>query len=379
MTTPVRSDRSALAEWRRSVDWSIIAACFGLIGAGLLLALAAGPPAAERIGKPDSFFFVHRQVVFAAAAIVLLLTASLLNARWVRRLSGAVFLSGFVLMAIILFAGHEANGAQRWIRVAGLSLQPSELVKPSLIVMVAWLLAQRQIFRDGPWTLVAFAFFASTLGLLILQPDIGQSALLTAAFVITFFVSGLPWRLAAAFAAGGAMLSGALYAALPHVRRRVDSFLDPSSYETYQIDKAQEAIARGGWLGAGPGEGEVKRALPEAHTDFVYAVAGEEFGLMATIGLTAVYAFIALRGTFLAARLDDPYPRAAATGLFALFGLQAAINLGVNLSLVPPKGMTLPFVSYGGSSMLGVALTLGFALALIRPARMRGPLRSAYV
>ena len=209
-------------------------------------------------------------------------------------------------------------------------------------------------------------FFCVTLGFLLLQPDVGQSALLSAAFIVTFFVSGLPWRWAAIFAGGGAALSSLLYATLPHVRFRINSFINPTQYDTYQIDKASEAIGRGGLFGVGPGEGKIKTALPDAHTDFIYAVLGEEFGYIAAVGLIFIFGFIVWKGLRAAARLHDPYPRAAASGLFALFGLQAAINIAVNVSLIPPKGMTLPFVSYGGSSMIGTALTLGLALALIR-------------
>lgn len=361
-----RSDRSHITEWRRSVDWSILVAALILLGLGLMLSLAAGPPAAERMDKVDSFHFVKRHCVFAAAAVVTLFGASLLNRDWVRRAAAFIFCGSFVLLAAILIIGHEAKGAQRWIEYGGFTLQPSEFAKPSLIILAGWLLAQRQLFPGGPWAVVALVFYVVTLGLLLLQPDVGQSALLTAAFIVTFFVSGLPWRWAVMFFGGGIGLSAALYALLPHVRFRVNSFINPSSYDTYQIDKASQAIGRGGIFGAGPGEGTVKTDLPDAHTDFIYAVLSEEFGYVAALALIGLYVFICWRGFRGASRLRDPYPRAAAAGLFALFGLQAAINIGVNVSLLPPKGMTLPFISYGGSSMLGIALTLGLALALIR-------------
>lgn len=363
---PARSDASPIAEWRRSVDWPILGAVFVLIGLGLLLSLAAGPAAAQRMGYDDPYHFVQRQGLFAAAASLVLLAVSQLDRDWARRFAALVFFLSFALMAYVLLFGHEAKGAQRWIRLAGFSLQPSEMVKPALIVLTGWLLAQRALFPNGPWAPVAFAFFAATLGLLLLQPDVGQSALLSAAFIITFFVSGLPWKWATGFLAGGSALAGLLYTTLPHVRLRVNSFLDPSAYDTYQVDKASEAIARGGIMGAGPGEGAVKFRLPDAHTDFIYSVLSEEYGLVAALILISIFAFITLRGIREASYVEDPYPRAAATGLFALFGLQAAINISVNLHLIPPKGMTLPFVSYGGSSMIGAALTIGLALALIR-------------
>ncbi|MCI4646147.1 MAG: putative lipid II flippase FtsW [Hyphomonadaceae bacterium] len=361
-----RADTSWMTEWRRTVDWPILLAALMLLGFGLLLSLAAGPPAAERMHYSDPYFFVVRQAVFACGAGVLLLAGSIMDRQLTRRLAALVFILAFLLMAIILLAGHEAKGAQRWIRLFGFSLQPSEMVKPALIVLIGWLLAQRQLFPNGPWAVLAFSLYAVTLGLLLLQPDVGQSVLLTGAFVLTFFISGLPLRWAAGFAGGGLLISSSLYALLPHVRQRINSFLNPSAYDTYQIDKAAEAISRGGVFGAGPGEGTVKSSLPDAHTDFVYAVLGEEYGLIATLVVIGIYAFITLRGLMLTAKIEDPYARAAATGLFSLFGLQTVINVGVNVALFPPKGMTLPFISYGGSSLVGTALTLGFALALVR-------------
>ena len=377
MTTLARTDRSVLAEWRRTIDWPILLACMILMGTGLLLSLSAGPPAAERLGY-DPYHYVYRHIAFLIGATLTLFATSVLSVRWARRFSAAVFLGAFLLMAWVLLFGYESKGAQRWIRLGGFSLQPSEMIKPVLIVLTGWLLAQRELFPKGPWAILSFSFYAVTLGLLLLQPDVGQSALLTAAFVITFFVSGLPWRWAAGFAGGGIGLAGLLYMTLPHVRFRVQSFISPSEYDTYQIDKASEAIAHGGLFGAGPGEGTVKSVLPDAHTDFIYAVLSEEFGYIAALGLLAIYALIVVRGCLLAARVEDSYPRAAATGLFALFGLQAAINIAVNVSLIPPKGMTLPLVSSGGSSLVGTALTLGLALALIRRRGARIRWRKAY-
>ena len=318
------------------------------------------------MGLSDPYYFVERHFMFAAVASVVLCGASMLDGVWARRACAVIFMVSFIMLAVILVAGHEAKGAQRWIRIAGVTLQPSEFAKPALIVLTGWLLAQRQLYPTGPWAVVALVFYVVTLGLLLLQPDVGQSALLTAAFIFTFFVSGLPWRWAAAFGAGGAGLSALLYAALPHVRQRVNAFLDPSGYDTYQIDKAGEAIARGGLLGVGPGEGRVKASLPDAHTDFVYSVLGEEFGYVAALVVIGLFAFIVWRGLRAAAHQGDPYKRAAAAGLFSLFGLHAAINIAVNVNLIPPKGMTLPFISSGGSSMIGTALTIGLALALIR-------------
>lgn len=361
-----RSDRSPLAEWWRTVDKGLIAAALILIGAGMVLSLAAGPAAANKLGLGDPFYFVYRQAAFGIVAAGLLVGTSMLGPVWARRVCGIVFVICFLMMAGLLLFGHEAKGAKRWFRIWGTTFQPSEIVKPALVVLSAWLLAQREKFPAGPWAPIAFAFYAVTVGLLLLQPDVGQAALLTAVFVIVFFVTGLPWLWASGFVVGGSLLGAGLYTLLPHVRNRVNSFLFPSENDTFQIDRAREAIERGGLFGVGPGEGQVKRVLPDAHTDFVYSVAGEEFGLAMLALLTMLFAVISIKGVMDASRQKDTYQRAAGVGLYALFGLQAAVNMSVNLSLIPPKGMTLPLISSGGSSLLGSALTLGLALALTR-------------
>ncbi len=361
-----RSDTSPLAEWWRTVDKGLIAAALILLGAGIVLSLAAGPAAAAKLDIEDPFHFVYRQAGFVLAAIGVLLGSSLLDPVWARRVCLMLFVLCFLLMAGLLLFGHEAKGATRWIRLWGTTFQPSEIIKPALVVLTAWLLAQRDKFPAGPWAPIAFAFYAVTVGLLLLQPDVGQSALVTAAFVIVFFVAGLPWMWVGVFAVLGTILPVLLYSIIPHVRFRVDSFLNPTDYDTYQIDKARQAIERGGLFGVGPGEGTVKRVLPDAHTDFVYAVAGEEFGLLLLVALTVIFAVIAIKGIMEASKQADIYQRGAGVGLYAIFGLQAAVNMSVNLSLIPPKGMTLPLVSSGGSSLLGSALTLGLALALTR-------------
>lgn len=361
-----RSDTSWLTEWRRTLDWGLVGGALFLMAIGMLLSLAAGPSAAARIGYDNEYYFVFRQAIFVAASGVIMIGVSMLDRSWARRFATLVFMGGLAMMFFILVWGHEAKGAQRWLLVAGFTVQPSEVVKPALIVLSGWLLAQRELYPSGPWAIIAFLFYAVTLGLLLLQPDVGQSALLTAAFVVTFFVSGLPWRWAAGFGVGGISLSALLYMLLPHVRVRINSFIDPSSADTYQIDKAAEAIGRGGLFGVGPGEGQVKLHLPDAHTDFIFAVMAEEYGLIAALVLMSIFVLVIIRGFRASARVDDGYARAASAGLFTLFGLQAAINIAVNLALIPPKGMTLPFVSSGGSSMIGTGLTLGLALALVR-------------
>lgn len=361
-----RSDSSPIAEWWRTVDKLTLAGLLILLGVGVLVSMASGPAAAEKMELSDPYYYVYRQFVFACIATCVLIGVSTLNPVWARRLAAVVFVGAFLTMAAILLVGHEAKGAQRWIRVAGFSFQPSELIKPSLVVMFAWLLAQRQSYPRVPWALLAFVFYAVSVGLLLLQPDVGQSALITAAFVAVFFVSGMSIWWGLGFLVGGAGLAGGLYTLLPHVRHRLNAFFNPSEHDTYQVDLARAALEKGGLLGVGMGEGEVKYDLPDAHTDFIYSVIGEEFGLIVCFALILLFATITMRGMIRAANHPDIYPRAAGVGLFALFGLQAAINISVNISLLPNKGMTLPFISSGGSSMLGTALTLGLALALTR-------------
>ena len=361
-----RSDKSWLAEWWRTVDHGIIAGAMSLLAIGMLLSLAAGPEAAVDEGF-SSMHYVQRHALFSVGAVLVFFSASMLSEAWARRFCFVIFLLSFLLLAVIFFAGHTAGGAQRWIRVGGFSVQPSEFVKPALVVIAAWLLAQRQQFPGVPWGVITFAFFAPTIGLFLLQPDVGQAVLLTAAFVVAFFVSGLPLVWAAMFLGGSLVTGVGLFLMFPHVQNRVLAYLGlgPAG-STFQLDRAHEAIANGGLPGGGPGEGYVKARLPDPHTDFVYSVAGEELGFLACLGLILIYTFICVKGVLGASRRADPYIRAAGTGLFFLFGFQAFINIGVNVGLLPTKGMTLPFISYGGSSMIGTALTLGLGLALTR-------------
>ncbi len=370
-----RSDSSWFTEWRRTLDWGLVAGILLLAGIGLLMSLAVGPSAAARIGYEDPYHFTYRQAVHAAIGVGLMLAVSVLERKWARRLAIVIFVTSILLMATILVIGHEVNGAQSWFRFSAFSVQPSELAKPTLIVLCGWLLSQRERYPAGPWAVVSFVFYALTLGLFLLQPDVGGAALLSLAFLTAFFVSGLPKRWIIGFAAGGAVLAVALYNLLPYVKVRVNTILNPSSVDTFQIEKTIEAIGRGGLFGTGPGEGQVKLQIPEAHTDFIFAVIAEEFGLVAIIAVMAIYGLIAIRGFRAAARIEDGFVRTAAAGLFALFAIQAAVNIGVNLAVVPPTGLTLPFISYGGSAMVGMGLTLGLALALVRGegTRSRGP------
>lgn len=371
MSELARSDASAFAEWRRTVDWPSLTACAVLIGIGLLLSLAAGPAAAERYGYSNPFHFPIRHTVFVVASGLGIILCSTLPERWARRLGVTVFIGAFLGLVLVVFDGHTVGGATRWLLIAGQTVQPSEFAKPGLVVLVAWLLSQRDIYRDVPWNWIALGVYGATIALLFLQPDFGMSVLMTAGFVTVFFVSGLSLRWAAGLVGGGTLVASLVYLTIPYVRGRVNSIFNPEEADTYQIDLAIAAIERGGLWGVGAGEGRIKSTLPDAHSDFIYAVAVEEFGFIAALVIVGLIGFLTLRGLSLAAQTETGFQRAAASGLFALFGLQAAINIGVNMKMLPPTGMTLPFVSYGGTSMLGTALTLGLGLALVRRHRVK--------
>ena len=365
MLTVRRTDTSVFGRWWWTVDrWTLLAVAL-LIALGGVLTLAASPAAADRLGL-ESFHFVKRQLVFAISTLALLGFASLLSPLGVRRLG----LLGFPVMLVALgataFAGVEVNGARRWLEVAGLVIQPSELVKPLLAVVVALLLAGRAGAPGRSALATAAVPLALVLALLFLQPDVGTAVLVATVWLTQVFVAGLSLAWVVALGLLGAAGAIVAYLALPHVASRIDRFLDPSTGDSFQIDTAREAFQHGGLLGRGPGEGVLKGILPDAHTDFIFAVAGEEFGLAAGLILLALFAFVVLRCLTRTLQMSNRFLVLAATGLIAQFGLQAVINVGVNLDLMPTKGMTLPFISYGGSSMLGMGLAIGMLLALTR-------------
>lgn len=360
-----RAERSAFGDWWWTVDRLLLVGLAILMLAGLVFLMAGGPPVAERLGL-STFHFVNRQVMFLIPALCIMLTVSFLSLRHLRRLALLVYAAGMVLILLAFQYGPEIKGAHRWIMIGPLGLQPSEFVKPAFVVLSAWAFSEGARRKDVPGTLLAFLLLPATIIPLILQPDFGQTMLVTIVWCGLFFVAGLHWFWVMGL--GGAGLVGivAAYEFLPHVRARIERFLDKDSGDSFQVDTAMESFSRGGWLGRGPGEGSVKRILPDAHTDFIFAVTAEEFGIVVCIALLMVFAFIVLRGLSLARRSEDTFCRLAATGLIFMFGLQACINMMVNVHLMPAKGMTLPFISYGGSSLLSLALGMGFLIALTR-------------
>jgi cell division protein FtsW len=362
-----RNDQSLAARWFWTVDRGLLAAALTLMALGVALSFASSPAAIladESIGDP--FHYSWRMIVFSGAGLTTMLVASLLSPRGVRRLAVLALLGAIVVMAALPFIGDTVKGAARWVNLGPFSLQPSEFAKPGLIVFAAWMFAEAQKGQGVPGVSIAFALYALTVGLLLIQPDIGQTLLITTTFMAVFFMAGVPFKWMAVIASAGMAGLVSLYFIFGHMRDRLSRFLSPDSTDTHQIDRASEAIRAGGLFGRGVGEGVMKRHVPDLHTDFIYSVGAEEFGLILSLIVIGLYAFIVIRGMRRAMKLTDPFEQTAAAGLFMLIGLQASINVAVNLNLIPTKGMTLPFISYGGSSMVAMGLTMGFALALTR-------------
>ncbi len=361
-----RSDRSPLGLWWWTTDRWLLGAVGILIIVGVLLSFASSPAAAQRMNLGDPFHFALRQSVFAAGAFAILIGVSMLSPRGVRRAAVIVYGAAILLMLALPFLGHSAKGATRWISLGGFTLQPSEFMKPALIVLVSWMFAEAQKGEGVPGVSIAFLLYMLAVVLLLIQPDVGQTVLITVAFGMAFWMAGVPlsWIMGLGVTAIAGLCS--TYFLFDHVASRVDRFFSPEKADTHQITRAAEAIAAGGLFGRGPGEGVMKRHVPDLHTDFIYSVAAEEYGLIFSLALVSLFGFVVIRGLYKAMKLADPFEQVAAAGLFVLVGQQAFINVAVNLNLIPTKGMTLPFISYGGSSMLAMGLTLGMALALTR-------------
>jgi cell division protein FtsW len=369
-----RADRSVLSDWWFTVDRLMFFGLLLLMGVGLVLSLAASPPIAAKFGV-EPFYFVRRHAALLLPAVAIMFAAATLTPKQIRRASLIIFLVGIALMALILVLGPEIKGAKRWLQLGALSIQPSEFVKPAFVVLTAWLFNESQKRPDVPGIQLAVALYALFATLLTLQPDFGQTLLVTLVWGALFYMAGINMVWIAALGLAGVAGIVTAYFLVPHVSSRIDRFLDPASGDTYQTDRSLDSFLHGGWFGRGPGEGTVKNVLPDSHTDFIFAVIAEEYGLIACLILLALFAFIVLRGLSKASQEPDGFIRHAVAGLVMLFGLQALINMAVNVGLLPAKGMTLPFISYGGSSLLAMALTMGFALGLTRKRPMAGQLK----
>jgi cell division protein FtsW len=360
-----RAQRTAFSEWWWTVDRLTLAALAALMLGGIVLCLAASPPVAARIGL-DPFHFVDRQVLFLIPAAAVLIGTSFLSPRDIRQVSLVVFIVSLVLVAATPHFGAEIKGARRWLVILGVNVQPSEFLKPAFVILIAWLFGESAKRPEMPANTIALGMLILVVALLVLQPDFGQTMLIALVWGALFYMAGMRFIWVIGLAATASLGLATAFYTVPHVAQRIRGFLDPASGDTFNVDIATESFLRGGWFGRGPGEGTIKRILPEGHTDFVFAVAAEEFGIVLCLILVALFAFIVIRALAKAKRNDDPFIRFAAAGLAVLFGLQSTINMAVNLHLMPAKGMTLPFISYGGSSLISLAYGMGMLVALTR-------------
>ncbi len=353
-----------IKRWWKVIDQQTIIAIVVLLAFSLMLVTTASPAVANRIGLTDNYFS-SRHVVFLALAVIIILTFSLLDKKWIRRLAIFGFLGSLVMLVLVKFYGFEVKGATRWINIGGFSYQPSEFMKPFFAVVTGWILSLHY-HEDFPSFKVCFMIFLCVAALLIIQPDFGMLVMVSAVFGIQLFVTGLPiiWLFIAIFASVFGSIGA--YLLLPHVASRINRFLDPVNSENYQVTRSLEAFESGGLYGKGPGEGSVKQFLPDSHTDFIFAVAGEEFGAVICLMIIITFAYIVIRILANLLHEDDKFIQIAAIGIISQFGLQAVINMGVSLNLLPTKGMTLPFISYGGSSTLAISIGIGMLLGLTK-------------
>jgi cell division protein FtsW len=360
-----RAERTPFSAWWWTVDRLMLAALGAVMLGGIILSLAASPPVAARIGL-DPFYFVNRHILYLVPTIAVLIVTSFLSPHHLRRVALVVFIISAAMVVATLFVGVEIKGARRWIVLAGVNIQPSEFLKPSFVVLVSWLFAESSRKFDVPATTFCLLLLIGVVGILVLQPDFGQTMLVALVWGALFFMAGMRFIWVIGLAATAVLGLATAYATIPHVAQRIKRFMDPASGDTFQVDTAVESFIRGGWFGQGPGEGTMKRILPDSHADFVFAVAAEEFGIVLCLAIVSLFAFIVIRALYKAMRNDDPFARFATAGLAILFGTQSAINMSVNLALIPAKGMTLPFISYGGSSMISLAYGMGMLLAFTR-------------
>ena len=361
-----RTDTSILAHWWWTVDRWTLAALAALMGLGAILILTVSPAAAARIPGLEDFQLARRQIAFLVMALATVIGVSLLEPRAVRRVALVGLGVSVVLLVLTLAFGSEIKGATRWLGLGGLSIQPSEFAKPFFAVSAAWLLTEDRKGEGFPGTWIATGAWLTLAGLLILQPDFGQTFVVGAIWGTQLFLAGLSMLWVGILVAGGLFAVVAAYFALPHVAARIDGFLDPGVGDSYQIERSMQAFQNGGIFGRGPGEGRIKALLPDAHSDFIFAVAGEELGVLVCLAIVGLFAFIVLRGFARVLHERNLFVLLAGAGLLTQFGVQALVNMGSALRLIPTKGMTLPFISYGGSSLLALAIGMGMVLALTR-------------
>lgn len=359
----IRTDKSVVKRWWWSIDRITLTALFGLMAIGIMLVAAASPSVAERIGLRP-FFFTNRQLIFMVPTIISMLFMSFMNRKNLWRISSLVTVGSILLMFALLVIGFNTKGATRWISVFGFSLQPSEFAKPAFAVSSAWLMARSQYEQNFPGHKIVLGIFITIVGLLLLQPDIGMTFVTCCIWGVQVFLSGLPIVIVALLGVGAIVGLMLIYMVFPHFASRLNRFINPDSGDTYQVEKSIDAFTNGGLWGTGPGHGEVKMNLPDAHADFIFSVAGEEFGMIFVIILICLFCFIVVRSIMRIFRHDDMFVILAVGGLLTQFAVQSLIHMGSSLQLLPAKGMTLPFISYGGSSLVSFGFAMGMLLSL---------------
>ncbi len=363
---PVRAGEPVIPRWWRTVDKWTLCCILLLLGMGLLLGLAASPPLATRNGLPH-FYYVQRQAFFGGMAVLAMLFTSMMSPAQLRRIGVVGFILSFVSLALLPILGTDfGKGAVRWYSLGFASFQPSEFLKPFFVVLCAWLMAASFDLNGPPGKRISLAVTVVIVGFLALQPDFGQAALVLFGWGVMYFVAGAPMLLLAGIVGIVGLFGLFAYGNSEHFARRIDGFLSPEVDPRTQLGYATNAIQEGGFFGVGVGEGQVKWSLPDAHTDFIIAVAAEEYGLILVLAIILLYACITVRSLLRLMRERNPFIRLAGTGLACMFAVQAMINMGVAVRLLPAKGMTLPFVSYGGSSLIAAGIAVGMLLAFTR-------------
>ncbi len=361
----IQKTKTYISDTYRSLDHGLLYAAFILILYGIFLIFAAGPGVAERTHR-DTFYFIYRQLIFLCPAVGVMFVASFFPFQLVRRISGLVLLGAVACMVWVILFGTEIQGAKRWMYFLGIGLQPSEFVKPAFAVVCAWLLASGRLIKQFPGYTLSVGLYIVIAGLLLLQPDVGMFITVSGIFGVELFLSGIPLALVGVVGAVFASMGVMAYFVFDHVHQRVNRFLNPANGEAFQVEKSLETLKNAGWFGKGPGEGVVKYELPDAHTDFILAVSAEEFGFILTVFLIAVFAYVILRGFYLMRQENNHFCQIAVSGLLTQIAVQVIINMGSTLNMLPTKGMTLPFISYGGSSLVSIGFAFGIILALTK-------------
>ncbi len=358
-----------LRQWWNSIDRTVFVLACILLSVGVVLSFGSSVPATQRLDVPNPFYFAYKQTFFAILAFAMMTSLSTLNLDNARRISLLIYVFSLLLLIIIALKGYHLKGATRWLKIMGFSLQPSEMIKPALLVLISWVLSRRLYDKEFKGELIAFGIFVIPLSFIFRQPDVGQTILISMSFLAVFWISGISIRWGAILVSLYTIATILIFTFVPHVIDRVNVFKGGGDEKNSQVSSGLDAIANGKFFGQGLGEGEVKFNLPDCQTDFIFSLATEEWGFIGSFGLILLFAALVMRGINSSAKQTDPFAQTAGISLFLIFGIQVGINLAVNLNLIPAKGMTLPFISYGGSSLFGSAITIGLALAITKHRR----------